>query len=211
MPYKKNYKSKKTSMAVAKKALRMAQSHRPELKFRDVAYSSTVVSTTGGLIMDFTNIAGGTDVQNRVGESIKLKKLDLRYRCYGNSSSNSSLIRIIVLRVKNQTLGTLPSMVDILETSAPTWLAPYSDNNQAGDTQTYSILYDKLHPMAYIGQPTWSISRHIEIPLHGAKVDYYAGTAGAIRNGGLYVYAISDQAVTLPSVEGFGRLTYVDA
>lgn len=208
MPYKRQRKN--TSMVVAKKALRLAKQNAPEKKYHDAHKTSTNVSLTGALQLDMTAIPQGDDHNDRNGDSIKLQRLHINYRMYGNTANNSSSIRLIVIRMLEQQAGTLPSVSNVLDTTAPTWLANYNDDNHNPNFKTFKVLHDKSYIFGIAGYNGWSKTGVLDIPLYGAKAEYYSTASGAIRNGGLYVMAISDQAVSYPTIELASRLTYTD-
>ena len=175
-------------------------------------YLDTSVSLTpdqSGSLQCITQIAQGTTMNTRVGNSLRVQRLEIKGRAAVSASVTSySLCRIIVFRdMEGQ--GTAPTVADLLETvggsAAPR--QPYDWLNR----KRFSVLYDMLVPLTAIsgGQMVQVFTYSVDLAKH---VLYRGTTAAAASDGegSIYIACVSDEATNTPSVNASCRFTFTD-
>jgi len=117
-----------------------------------VINSGIVVPATGGTYM-LSNIAQGTNDNNRIGNKIKL----LRLRMLGEISlpttttvANMNDILRVIIFVDHQTNGIQTTVASVLDT-AHVFSFYNEDNIPENGPKRYQILYDKFHTMSASG------------------------------------------------------------
>lgn len=207
-PYKKKQPKKYQNKNLEKRITKLE--HTEELKYIDF-YDTTAPSTY--LSYNHCLIAQGDDFNNRIGEEIIAKYLNLRWRINkAVASVNADVFRIIVFW-DCQTNGTGPvattstSLVNgLLDNSTTTDLliAPLNYRN----SQRFHILYDKQKVVN--AESTTSLPVHIfhkNIKLNGAKIKYTSSAAstGSLSSRSLWtiicasVPAVADCTMALSS------------
>ena len=178
-----------------------------EEKFLDTSVALT--PDQSGSLQCITQLAQGTTMNTRVGNSLKVQRLEIKGRAAVASAVISySLVRIIVFRdMEGQ--GTAPAVSDLLETvgstSAPR--QPYDWLNR----KRFAILYDMLVPLTALsgGQSVHVFTYSVDLGKH---VLYRGTTAAAASDGegSIYIACVSDEATNTPSVNASCRITFTD-
>jgi hypothetical protein len=177
-----------------------------ETKIAETISGSTAFSASG-VIVPISQISQGTDyINNRIGNSIKLQKIEVRGRVYKNATATQSVMRVVMFRDLDG-YGTTPLIGDVLQNvsgvSAP--LTPFDFNNR----QRFSILMDELLTLNSTGES----SSVFQLDLtHEGHILYLGATAAAASDGkgSLYMLFISDEAVNTPTFNFYSRLYYTD-
>ncbi len=175
-------------------------------------YSDTSVSHTpdqNGSITCISQLAQGTNVGNRIGDSVRVQRLSLLGRAAVSSSVTSySMTRIIVFRdMEGQ--GTAPVVSDVLESvgSSAAPRQPYDWLNR----KRFSILADWFMPLTALSGG--SSVREFSFDVDLAKHVLYRGTTAAAASdgeGSIYVLSVSDEATNTPSIVATTRITFTD-
>ncbi len=171
-----------------------------ETKFLDVSGTSNVSST--GSITALSQIATGTNYTDRVGDSIKLQRLEFTMKYLMNTSSTGTVLRIIVFRDLYQQ-GSDPTITNVIGGASP--LNP--KNFLLRDR--FSFLFDDLVFMSNVGDDGGVI--RFTMP-HEGHVRYIGTTATAASNGfgSIYMLLISDEATNTPSVTWHSSIYFTD-
>lgn len=190
---------------------------RVETKYIDCLNQVLTGIQNNGTIFSISNPSQGAGQAQRVGDSITIKKIVIRYSCVGYDPTN--LMRVIVFKWLNDNAVSSPATGYIMDNgwlgqdTAP--LADYNFNNIAG--HDFVVCYDKLHTLSNnaAGAAPGSTVRAGKIvltgkKLHKPKIEYNAGlTTG---EGMYYLLVISDSGVAgHPKFNAAGRTTYIDA
>jgi hypothetical protein len=175
-------------------------------------YSDTAINVSGdqnGTVTCVSQLAQGTNVSNRVGDSVRVQRLSLIGRIAVNSAVTTySIARVIVFRdMEGQ--GTAPAMSDVLE-SVGTSAAPRQPYDWL-NRKRFSILADWLIPLTAISGG--SMVRELSLDIDLAKHVLYRGTTAAAASdgeGSIYVGVVSDEATNTPGLGAVARITYTD-
>jgi len=178
-----------------------------EEKYSDVGLSLN--PDTSGVASCVTQLAQGTTMNTRVGNSVKVQTLEMWGRVACNTSVTTySLCRVVVIRdMEGQ--GTAPTAADVFET-----VGGSSAPRQAFDwlnRKRFAILYDELFALTPLAGGQIVSTFHYRVPLE--KHVFYRGTTAAAASdgeGSIYIVAVSDEATNTPSVNVNTRITYTD-
>jgi hypothetical protein len=177
-----------------------------ETKIIQTNTGSTVFGTTGVLV-PISECAQGLDyINNRVGDSIKMQRIEIRGRIFKNAAATQTVTRILLVRDLDG-FGTLPTTNDILDSvgiaSAP--LTPYEYLNR----KRFSILYDELLTVNNTGDSSAVFEVNV---AHEGHILYLGTTAAAASDGkgSLYMLFISDEGTNTPSFNFFSRIYFTD-
>ncbi len=156
-----------------------------------------------GTISTLSSIAQGLDYTNRVGDSIKLQRIEIRLRATIGSGTKSFL-RVMLVRDLDG-YGTKPAVTDILQSADV--LSPKKYLNQ----DRFAVLYDELEFLSSVSE-TGSLSV-IDMP-HGGHIKYLGTTAADASNGkgSIYLLWLSNEAAGANAVNVwfYSRLYFTD-
>jgi hypothetical protein len=176
-----------------------------EEKVIQVSVTSTA-ATTAGSLNSISSIVQGLDFTNRIGDSIKLQRIEVRGRIYRNSSATTSLVRVLCVRDLDG-YGTAPNPGDIMESvgavDAP--LSPYDYLNR----KRFSVLYDDFMSVDNTGDSSKVFA--FDVP-HEGHILYLGTTAAAASNGkgSLYMLFFSDEGTNTPTYAFYSRVYFTD-
>jgi hypothetical protein len=176
-----------------------------ETRVLDFDVAGQSISTTP-TVTYASGIAQGTDIGNRVGDSIKVQHLEFCGRLAINSSATFSAIRVLLVR-DMENAGAAPAATDILETvsGTVTTRSPLNYLNK----KRFSVLYDNftvLDTASAYTQPvrmTMPLDRHISYRGTG-------GTVSAAAEGALFWLFVSDEATNTPTISVYTQVWYTD-
>ncbi len=184
------------------------------LKFINIEekYNDTAVNLNpdqNGALTCVSQLAQGTTMNTRVGNSVKVQRLEILGRVACNSSVTTySVLRIMVIRdMEGQ--GTAPVGSDVLE-SVGTSAAPRQPYDWL-NRKRFSILHDEIIVLTAISGS--NIAQTFNYSVNLEKHVLYRGTTAAAASdgeGSIYVLAISDEATNTPGVGLVARITYTD-
>lgn len=177
-----------------------------ETKICDSSQSPTAADNTG-YVVPLTQMAQGLNyTTNRVGNSIKLQNIVIRYKWQISSLGVKTAIRTIVFRDLDG-YGTAPVTGDVLEAVGTTLgvLNPKDFLN----SDRFSILYDDLDCFSITNDQM--ITRELHIP-HEGHVKYLGTTAAAASNGkgSVYIMVLSDESTNTPTFAFHARVFFTD-
>jgi len=166
--------------------------YTPELEwhYNDVTQTNSDVVTTGKVHIDtiFNGLVQGTDAVNRLGQSIRLKRLEVRcilsqQEGTGNDKEdeNVDLFRLTIV-LDRQTNGTAVLYTDVFKTAAIH--SPINFDN----IQRFQILYSKVHKVRSYGNiqattitPKWDRDyNYFEVLLDLDDIVQFKGNTGLI-------------------------------
>lgn len=223
MPYKKNYRkrvpykkrknvggrarfkrvgSKAGSMAYTafKMAKRLMDAVNIEYKFIDTTFSLTTFGYTGGMI-PLNVIALGTNDNQRIGDSVKLQNLVLRYSCQNYPNTVNQFRVLIVWDKQNKISGS----GDVLEYSGSI-LSTLSPKKYDKRFET-KILYDRVHLLDPVNKTQEYVDVVIPINEH---TQFDSGTT-TVNTGALKLIALSnDSGSAPPHMNCVSRVTFTD-
>lgn len=212
MAWKKFTKKKTTVKTLSKRISRIAKATKPEEKthFTLQAYSEISYS---GIITQLSDIDQGTQQYERVGEWIKLKKLDVRLSVFvGTAVANANFYRFIIF--KDMTTDNVgPSVTDVLNASyigtSQGVLAAYEESYLT----RFRILKDITVPLSIASGGNANKVFVMTINLHESSCHYLTNLGTDPLQGNLYLLQISsDNTVNLKPASAFEiKLTYTDA
>jgi len=149
-------------------------------------------------------MAQGLDyLNNRVGDSIKLQRLEFRFRIAMAATAVQTQGRVIYFRDLDG-YGTTPTVGDVLQTVSV--LSPKDYLNQ----DRFSILYDELFALSANGDST---EVGVVDMVHEGHIKYLGTTAAAASNGkgSLYYLIISNETgATVPFFAHHERIYFTD-
>jgi len=176
-----------------------------EEKYSDV--NTSVAPDQNGTVTCLSQLAQGTTMNTRIGNSVRVQHLVVRGRVAVSSAVTTfSVVRVAIIRdMEGQ--GTAPACSDVFETvggsSAPR--QPFDWLNR----KRFALLYDSLLTVA----PASGCAREFVYNVELAKHVLYRGTTAASASdgeGSIYIVALSDEATNTPTVAFTSRITFTD-
>ncbi len=180
--------------------------HVPEEKNLDV--DQAVTPSTTGVLTLASGIAQGTDIGNRVGDTIKVTRISwLGRAALSPTVTTFSTVRLILFR-DMEIQGAVPALADILETGTGTVSArsPINFINR----KRFSVLWDQI----IVLDPNTHYSEVLRGELVVNKTVRYRGTGNTVAaaaEGTIYWLLVSDESVNAPTVAIYTQLQFVDS
>lgn len=210
---RKRFGKGKTTRALAKAAIRLA--HK-EMYFFDTVNTPSSVVSNAGLVTCLTNVAQGDDINNRTGNAITARSLNLRILASGNAQNTINYMRVIVFMDKDNQ-GSNPAPGDVLQTvgSQVSIISPLKIANLG----RFQILYDRVctfdHQVDYtvgtanndpVGACNLKLYKRMRTPLR------FTGSSGTnIFHNAIFLLVLSDVASNDPVYTFYSRIGYNDA
>lgn len=193
-----------SAASVAKAVLPIVQAINTELKFIDSYATGQSVSNTPS-IQPVTYTAQGTDEQNRIGNSILSKDLNLKLTLQPNYlASDFNRMRLIVFVDKGQR-GTLPTIAELLQNTS--YLLDSGFNKNYSDR--FVIIKDKKFSLIKYGFQELQMKVYKKLNFHIRYIGTSAATASAGENQ-VYFVVIGDTSTNLPSYSFYSRVNFTD-
>lgn len=169
--------------------------------------SASATFNTNGTIYSLSTIVQGTNFNERIGNSIKLQSIDVRYRIFMNTTSGNTVVRVIIFRDLDG-YGTAPTVTDVLAQGVGSTTAPLAMHDFL-NRKRFSYLYDYVDTLSPQGERGFATEVHIP---HEGHILYLGSTAAAASNGkgSLYMLVISDESTNTPSVAFQSRVVFTD-
>lgn len=191
--------------AVVNKALKRYTQRNVERKYFDVATGASPVGvSTTATSYQICSVPPGTTLTTRIGNSLIMKSLTIRYWIAAATGDLSNLVRIIVFQWYPVVIST-PQPTDILETSDV--LSPYSHSSPG----QFHVMYDKTY-VVDADDPV----RNRTIKFFGRRIrkkDLVFNQSGSNsqQQNGIQILLVSDSGAAAHPFVGFhARLTYTD-
>ena len=125
--------------------------------------NTSATFNTTGTVYSLTTVAQGVDYDERVGNSIKLQRIQVNARIFMNTTSGNTVFRFILFRDLDG-YGTAPTTADLLETGVGSATAPLALLNW-NKRARFSILFDERGTLSPQGERGTYIS--VDIPHEG--------------------------------------------
>lgn len=193
-----------TKGGLAYRAFRMAKklsnAINTEYKAYDVTSVAGSVDYNGGVSSLAALISQGTTDNQRIGDSLKLQNLTLRY--IGVRNTADSILRVMVIFDPQNKIS---AVTDVLAATGSA-ISVVSPKNY--DKRFYSnVLYDRTMTLTSADHPY--VIEDIVIPVD--KHVQYSGGTTTVNTGDLKLLVISNVVTTnLPTLTYYARLTYTD-
>lgn len=199
--FRKNYKKQKLVKLIknvsSRQRFQQSDLHRSHWYINGSYIDTTgstdlcVRSTSSGSDRDEGGLYPGTN-HTRQGNRIFVKRIIINGSIAGNASANTTVIRMIVVKLLT---STIPALTDILDSTVNA-LQVYNPYNRINAGKTFEVVCDKKFYMSMSGkniQPIKHVIRNVgEIGYSGS------GITGFLQNN-YNVYFVSDRATFLPS------------
>lgn len=178
-----------------------------EQKYNDVIqYNAQSFDNAGTLINLTSPIAqGDSDFQNREGDSIILKGLNVHYEIVRNGADD--FVRVIGIQIKDENITTVAEILSYANSSN----APFGGFvKDAGNSDQFHVFYDKAFT---VNDQRPTIKGKMHLGKYVKKKVYYAsGGTTPIKNG-IFILLIGTKASgagTKPAFNYGARLWYQD-
>lgn len=169
---------------------------KPEKKFIDNNFSSTVVTSTG-VVNVLDAISNGTNELQRIGNKLEMKSLFSRLSITVNATANANFLRVIYFNHK--TGGTI-GVSSVLQ--SPAYNSPLNDSYAS----QIKVLFDKTYALS-----TGSDSMLVDKTYRKLKLQVeYLSTSSTSNKNTLCALYISDQATNGPTVSDWIRCKFID-
>jgi len=175
-----------------------------EEKYLDT--NANVTATQAGAVQYLSGLVQGLDQVNRIGDSLRIQRLDFTGVCTVGVATQASIRILIVRDMENQ--GAAISGADLLSNAGGAGAA-VSLYNYINMHERFSIIYDELvtlDPLSNINTPLRFTTTH---KGHIRYRDTSAAVTGAAE-GSLWFMALTDVAATGPACRFSFRLTFTD-
>lgn len=167
-----------------------------EKKYHDGTQVQFGIATAGNIpIPTLLEIPQGTSVNDRIGKTVHIKDIFLRYKLgIAQTSANQGSDIVRVMMVKDmQANGAVPVVTDVLES------ANYDSFNKLENKFRFKVLYDETHSLnAPGGDGTNTVRMRLQCrtnqDLKGMAMEY-SGTTGAIgeiRSNNVFLLVIAE-------------------
>lgn len=196
---------------IASRALRMANTVRNlinvEFKWNDSTVSVSP-STTNSQSYWMTEIPEGTGPNDRIGSSIRLKSLFVRFNIQSNVGAAFTNVRVIIFQdTDTSAKAASPTAAEILQQPALVTTSPLNTNYPG----RFTIMYDRVHALNTQGQP--SIQRKLFFRRFKPHVKWDTNPGEGMldaRQNHLFMLVLSDRTEQLPSFQSYARMRYID-
>lgn len=170
-----------------------------ELYKHDVSYTTPINNT--GVLIPLTGLAEGNGEDDRTGNSILVKSVDMD-GSVSMQGSNNTIIKMCLVMDTQQQADTTPSFTDIYESAS---INSHLNKNTVG---RFSILWCKYYALNVGSVQTTKVGFHHAMQEH---VRYNGSTGTDIQKNGLYLAIISNQTgAASPFCELKTRVSYHD-
>jgi len=187
-------------------SLRRAVKHlAPELKLTDLLLTQNNV-TSSGTIQHVSNIAQGTDSNQRVGNSINVRNIALHVTfTSGSEASAATTFRYALVQDKQQISDTAPTISDVFNSTDPKITMPAQ-----GSRERFNILWlTKPFTVNDLTNGTRPFTR--EWNWSGSiTIDYNGSAQTDQQKNALYFVILSDSGASTADFTGTLRLQYTD-
>lgn len=215
--FRRNMRRRLSPKSLTKKIKRVIN-NQAETKFIYNNEPGTAVSNAANLHECLTLCAEGDDYNNRTGNKIGIKKLEIAFLAtIPTGQTNAVPLRVMVYRAKGDEFGALPNVGEVLDNSEAVavttanalqpWAAP-------GHKHEYTKLYDRtvmLGPNPIDRGHVLRFSKVFKSPLP-VQYDLASAAIGAITSGHLFVLAMTTEAAgaNAPVLHYMSRVSIVD-
>lgn len=205
------------------KLTKLVSGLRPETKYIDTSLTSNNVSVNNGVVINLTAIAGGTGINQRVGDAVNMLWWNLNLSVTLSSAQNTTTempaFRFYIVRDLQQVSDTAPTGSDLVDQPS---LPKIQLLNVATTMQRrFQIVYDSKPQLIFPGTGLAILNNSVVYPqrcvftLRGSKKGpiRFNGTASTdIQKGGLYLFFYTDVTMSGDVLDfvGTSRVAYND-
>jgi len=184
-------KSKQPSVAAIVKSVLAAES---EIKCGVIVNASTAAATAGAVVGLTQPIIEGTNVNQRVGRQITLKRASCIFNATLPTLGVTATLRFILFFDKMNT-GAVPAVTDVLDAAATQSAYAIITHLE----KRFTILYDQVYSMA-VGGADQQLSKRMDFKLN-TKVTYGSSTnvTAANAKNSLFGLVITDNGTNGPT------------
>jgi hypothetical protein len=175
-----------------------------EVKQLSTAISAGNAITTGGGISNLSLVAQGDDINNRSGDIITMKELDLYLAFFQATAANSVTIRLIVFSDSMGSGGTV-GITEFLFSA--NFTSPYLAFNR--QRNRFKVFHDEMFTMVGATQ-TQEVDRHLKIPINQKRY-FNDATANATSVGKNTLYLLILGSTTVPVFAVQHSLRFTDS
>lgn len=168
-------------------------------EFNQYSVSAINPDNTGAII-DLCTVAQGVGNAARIGDSMKLQNLTLRYQLFADSATASDLVRVIVFHDKENSISTVGQFLAYQGNP----IAPLSPKNEDNKYNT-KTLHDQVHSVMFGATLP---HRDLVIPLNFHQ-HYQAGTT-TIKDGALKMIVIAANASSVTDFWYQSQVSFTD-
>ncbi len=174
-----------------------------ETKFYD--NTASIAMPVAGTVTHVTTIAQGLTASDRVGQSIKLQAVSLKYTVTKHASATTTLYRVILAR-DNDLTTVLPTISKLLSTTTAGYahLSPYTWNAIQG--QRFGVLYDSS---GVLDSNTITTNQTVEC-RHNGHIKYSGPATSDAAEGNLFMFVVSNEATNTPTITWVCRTLFTD-
>ncbi len=177
---------------------------KAQVKTSNKSFDSVITSvvTSNATVVNLSNIAQGSDQDNREGNRIRLLSMLIRLSVEVHASATASALRVMIVSDREQN-GVDPTSAQLLQT-ATDFLSPV--NRTAFGR--FKFLYDKIL-VTNIGTSNALLTRKISRKLSiNTFYDASAAADASNRKGNLYLVAVSNESTNGPTLDAAWRLVF---
>lgn len=206
------------------KLTKLVSGLRPETKYIDTSLNSSNVPVATGLVIHLTGIAGGTGVNQRVGDAVTTLwwnlNLSLTNTSTFSATNENPSYRFYIVRDTQQVGDTAPTAADLVDQPS---LPKIQLLNVATTMQKrFQVLYDSKPQVLFAGTGVAAQNNSVVFParlqfnLRGfkkAQVRFNGTSANDIQKGGIYLFFYTDVVVggaDALDFTGSSRVAYTD-
>lgn len=190
-----------TADRALKTALHVKKLLNVEYKVTDIVETTQAVDSSGVLI-SLNNNAQGNGAQQRSGNSVLNKTLQLKYYCTQHASATNTFVRLVLLLDKSPN-GTVTTINDIF---SETRITGHLDIEHM---HRYRILSEQLISLNASSHDNVIGKKFHQLKFH-TKYEGSDSTENGIEKNQLLLYMISNEATNTPSVHYSTRLRFID-
>lgn len=186
----------------ASKALRIANFAKSMLNTEVKYHDTQLAGTYGpGATFNLSNIAVGDTNTTRDGNSILVKKLNVKYTLTKNSLAPTDFVRVMFY-VDHQSRGSKATVTDVLQGDS---IDAFMNRDH---TARYRILANDVFALND-NTPNVYVDRNFDLS-HKIKYDGTANTEADLDSGGVYVLITSKDPTNIGTVDLDSRLRFID-
>lgn len=205
--YKRQSKKSKSTKELTREVLKMKkQMNRTKAEFkRSVHIINTANPLNTGIVTSLVGIAQGTDILNRIGEKIRVRRVNLCWRAeLGVGGLNQQILRVMVVKDFGRTGGVIPTYNTIMYQNQPETVKDLTRWNR------FQIIYDKSVILSTTNNPNSNVYKAVLYPK--LECLYSGTTATSQESRDLYLVLCSSQTgANGPSVTGSVMVHYYDS
>lgn len=190
MPRKNSRNGKRRATSTADKAYALAKkANRKELKYLSFSNASVVslpIPSTGN-IYEQTNVAGGTDNNDRIGNVIQATSIKMKATLTKHASASSSMLRVMFVKYNQD---ALTSVTDVLQT------ASYLSQKSIEHRYDSKVLFDRTYNVDTDNpKKSFNINLKTKFPI------YFGGNLSSdLERNGIFMIVISDEPTNTPTL-----------